>query len=70
MINPTTSFSIINEVSRADDEGIRDIYILSEIKRHLEKGNSIFVVYGQQHAVILKKALRKIVETHSAEVKV
>lgn len=28
VINPTTSFSIINEVSRADDEGIRDIYIL------------------------------------------
>lgn len=61
VINPTTSFSIINEVSRADDEGIRDTYILSEIERHWKDGNSLFIIYGLQHAVILEGALRKLV---------
>lgn len=61
IINPTTSFSIINEVSRADDEGIRDVYILSEIERYWKEGKSLFIIYGQQHAVILEGALRKLV---------
>lgn len=60
VINPTASFSIINEVSRADDEGIRDEYILSVIERYWEKGNSLFIIYGVQHAVILEEALRKL----------
>lgn len=63
VINPTTSFSIINEVSRADDEGIRDTYILSEIERYWEKGNSLFIIYGLQHAAILEGALRELVAT-------
>jgi len=61
VINPTTSFSIINEVSRADDEGIRDTYILSEIEQYWREGNSLFIIYGLQHAVILEGALRKLV---------
>ncbi|MBI5078179.1 MAG: hypothetical protein HZB11_02310 [Candidatus Yonathbacteria bacterium] len=60
IINPTTSFSVINEVSHADDEGIRDTYIFLEIKRHLEEGKSLFIIYGQQHAVILEAALKKL----------
>lgn len=60
IINPTTSFSVINEVSRADDEGIRDVYILSEIERYWNEGDSLFIIYGQQHAVILEGALRKL----------
>ncbi len=60
IINPTTSFSIINEVSRADDEGVRDIYILSEIEKHWKEGKSLFIIYGQQHAVILENALKKL----------
>lgn len=61
VINPTTSFSIINEVSRADDEGIRDKYILSEVERYWKDGKSLFVVYGLQHAVILEGTLRELV---------
>ncbi len=61
VINPTTSFSIINKISLADDEGIRDTYILSEIERYWNEGKSLFIIYGQQHAVILEKALRKLV---------
>lgn len=60
VINPTTSFSIINEVSRTDDEGIRDEYILSEIERYWKEGSSLFIIYGLQHAVILEGALRKL----------
>lgn len=60
-INPTTSFSIINEVSRADDEGIRDTYILSEIERCWKSGDSLFIIYGLQHSVILERPLRKLV---------
>lgn len=62
VINPTTSFSIINEVSRADDEGIRDEYILSEIERYWKEGNSLFVICGLQHAVMLERALRKLID--------
>lgn len=61
IINPTTSLSVINEVSRADDEGVRDVYILSEIKRYWKEGNSLFIIYGLQHAAILEGALRKLV---------
>lgn len=61
IINPTTSFSIINEISRVDDEGIRDTYIYSEIERYWKKRNSLFIIYGLQHAVILEMALRKLV---------
>lgn len=61
IINPTTSFSVINEVSRADDEGVRDTYILSEIERLWKEGKSLFIIYGQQHAVILEGALRNLV---------
>ncbi len=61
ILNPTTSFTIINEVSRADDEGTRDAHILSEIERYWKEGKSLFIIYGQQHAVILERALRKLV---------
>ncbi len=61
IINPTTDFSIINKISLFDDEGVRDGYILKEVIRHWNTGKSLFIIFGQQHAVIMEGALRNLV---------
>lgn len=62
ILNPTTSYSVINKVSLADDEGVRDTFIFSEIEKYWKEGNSMFIIFGLQHAVIMEPALRKLVE--------
>ncbi len=62
ILNPTTSYSVINQVSLADDEGVRDTFIFSEIEKYWKEGNNVFIIFGLQHAVIMESALRKLTE--------
>ncbi len=61
VINPTTDFSVINKVSRFEDSGFRDYYILGEIEKYWKQGNSLFITYGCSHAVMHEAVLRDIV---------
>jgi len=61
IINPTTDNSIINQVSRYDDSGLRDAAILQNISRYWKSGKSLFIIYGASHAVIQEQALRHLV---------
>jgi len=61
-INPTTNKSVINEISRFEDSGFRDHYILSEIEKYWHKGLSLFVIYGTSHAVMHEVAIRDMVQ--------
>jgi hypothetical protein len=62
IINPTTDFSRINELSRFEDSEFRDRYILQQIEKSWLEGRNIFVVYGCSHAVMHEPALKKLVE--------
>lgn len=62
VINPTTTFSKINEVSRFEDEGFRDTYIVEQIERLWKEGRNMFIVYGSSHAVVQENAIKHIVE--------
>ena len=54
--NPVT-----NDVSR--EEGlIRDLHMVSEIKRLWDEGKNIFIVYGSGHAIIQEPALKKLLK--------
>ena len=61
VINPTTEMSVINKVSRFEDVGFRDNYILGEIGRFWNENNSIFVIYGASHAVMHEPVLRDFI---------
>lgn len=61
VINPTTTFSRINELSRFEDSGLRDTYILKEIEEYWNAGKNLFIVYGSSHAVMHEPALRKLI---------
>ncbi|MCE9517697.1 hypothetical protein K8Q96_01690, partial [Candidatus Nomurabacteria bacterium] len=61
VINPTITFSRINEVSRVEDSGLRDKYILQQIEKFWQEGKNIFIVYGCSHAVMHEQAVRKLV---------
>jgi hypothetical protein len=60
-INPTTTFSRINELSRFEDSGLRDVYILQQIEKYWHEGKSIFIVYGKSHAVMHEPALKMLI---------
>ena len=60
--NPTTELSRINKVSRFEDSGFRDHYILGEIEKYWKEGNSLFITYGCSHAVMHEMVLRDVVE--------
>ncbi len=60
VINPTTHFSKVNAVSRFEDEGFRDSYILKEIERFWNEGKSLFIVYGASHAVMHQPGIEKL----------
>ena len=62
IINPTTELSVINKISRFEDSGFRDHYILAEIEKYWKEGNSLFVSYGCSHAVMHEQVLKNIVE--------
>lgn len=60
VINPTTTFSRINELSRFEDSGFRDAYILRQIEQHWNQEKNIFIVYGCSHAVMHETAIRHL----------
>ena len=60
VINPTTTFSRINELSRFEDSGFRDLYILRQIEKYWNEGKNLFIVYGCSHAVMHEPAVRML----------
>jgi hypothetical protein len=60
VINPTTTLSRINELSRFEDSGFRDGYILKQIEQYWNEGKNIFVVYGCSHAVMHEPAIKEL----------
>ncbi len=60
--DPTKTDTVMNKISRFEDEGFRDLYILGEVEKYWEQGKSIFVIYGSTHAVIQEPALRTLAE--------
>lgn len=58
--NPTTNFSRINELSKFEDSGFRDPYILSQIEKYWNNGQSLFIVYGCSHAVMHEQAINHL----------
>jgi hypothetical protein len=60
VINPTTTFSRINELSRFEDSGLRDTCILRHIENYWNAGKHLFIVYGSAHAVIQEPAIRHL----------
>lgn len=60
VINPTTKFSIINEVSRYEDDEFRERYILNQFEKYWREGDSIFAVYGSSHAVRQEPAIKTL----------
>lgn len=61
VINPTTNFSKVNAISRFEDEGFRDSYILKEIEKFWNEGKNLFVIYGASHAIMHEPAIRKLI---------
>lgn len=60
IINPTTEKSVINKISRFEDESFRDGYILGQIEKYWNEGFSIFIVYGSGHAVRQEPAIKTL----------
>ena len=60
IINPTTKKTIINEISRFEDEEFRDNYILEQIEKYWNMGHNIFIVYGSSHAIRQEPAIRTL----------
>ena len=50
-----------NPVSSACSN-LRDVHIVSEIKKHWDRGKSVFVVYGSGHAIKDELALKKLLQ--------
>lgn len=61
VINPTTELTIINKVSRFENSGFRDYYILEQIEKFWNEGNSIFIIYGKSHACMHEPVLKDLV---------
>ncbi len=61
IINPTIpANSRINELSRFEDSGYRDRYILSQIEKYWHEGKNMFIVYGYTHAIMQEPAIRNL----------
>ena len=61
IVNPTTEKSVINKISRFEDETFRDGYILEQFENYWNKGYSIFAVYGSSHAIRQEPVLNGLV---------
>jgi hypothetical protein len=59
--NPNSTGTRINEVARAASD-LRDINVVSEIKRYWDEGKSILVVFGSGHLIIEEPALRELLK--------
>lgn len=62
IINPTTEKSVINAISRWDDDEFRDFHILEEIEKAWNEGKSLFVIYGSSHAVRHEPVIRDFIQ--------
>ncbi|MDZ4205718.1 MAG: hypothetical protein U1C12_00670, partial [Patescibacteria group bacterium] len=60
LINPNKTGTIINELSMKHSD-LRELNMVSEIKRYWKDGKSIFVVFGGGHLIIQRPALEKII---------
>lgn len=62
IINPTTEKSVINRISRWDDDEFRDLHILEQIEKIWKEGKNVFVIYGASHAVRHEPVIRDFIE--------
>lgn len=60
ILDPRKDTSIINKISKFDDSGLRDNYILDQINMYWKKGLSIFIIYGYIHAVMQEPVLNTL----------
>jgi len=60
ILDPRLETSIINKISAFDDSGLRDNYVLDEIYKYWQEDLSIFIIYGQGHAVMQEPVLRSL----------
>lgn len=58
-IDPKGHVSLINEISARCDQ-FRDLHHLKKIKEQLEAGRQVFVVSGEEHAVVQRPVLEKL----------
>jgi len=65
IIDPTKNETVINKVSRFEDEGLRDMHIVEVIEKYWNQGKSIFVIYGSTHAVIQEPVLKTLEQRES-----
>lgn len=61
ILDPRKQTSIINSISKFDDSGLRDNYVLDQIENYWNKGMSMFIIYGSPHAVMQEPVLRDLV---------
>ena len=62
VINPLIIKTNINRVSREEEEGLRDRYIVDEAEKYWKSDKNIFTIYGKSHAVIQGKAIKYLVQ--------
>ncbi len=60
IVNPVEQKTVINKVA-AKSSGIRDTYIVGEIKKYILNGYSIFAQYGCSHVVMQEPLLREVI---------
>ena len=60
ILDPRKETSAINSISLFDDSGLRDNYVLDQIDMYWKKGLSIFIIYGDIHAVMQEPVLQTL----------
>lgn len=61
LVDPTQNNGVTNRISKFEDTGFRDRYILGEIEKYWNEGKSIFIIYGATHAVMQEPAIRSLI---------
>lgn len=61
LLDVNSDKSVINEISRYDDEGFRDLKIIDNISKEWSKKLSLFIIFGAPHAIVMRDILKKIV---------
>jgi len=60
IMHPHRDTSVINKISKFDDSGLRDLYILDQIDQYWKNGMNMFIIYGDIHAVMQEPVLRTL----------
>ena len=63
-INPRRNNSVINKISQTSSN-YRDFYHIKNIERYLSEGYSVFVVNGEDHAVIQRPTLENFLTCYN-----